>query len=92
MSASDDTVCFNNTQFQVNRVTRVQDRFGVKITIQKTPPDVCIRIEGRHADTAQTEIVNNIFSNFIVCENAKTEVNNSSCDLLCKKQVTFSRK
>ena len=41
-------------------MTGLQDHFDVKITIQKTPPDVCIRIEGRKADTAQaqTEIVN----------------------------------
>ena len=41
-------------------MTRLQNRFDVKIIIQKTPPDVCIRIDGRMADTAkaETEIVN----------------------------------
>ena len=33
-----------------------------------------------------------MISNFIVYENAKTDVKNFSCDLLCKKQVTFPRK
>ena len=41
-------------------MTGLQGQFDVKITIQKTPPDVCIRIEGRKPDIAQaqTEIVN----------------------------------
>ena len=41
-------------------MTGLQGRFDVKITIQKTPPGVCIQIEGRKPDTAQaqTEIVN----------------------------------
>ena len=60
MSVSDYTLWFNNIPFQVNRLSGLQDKFDVKITIKKTPPDVCIRIEGRKGDTleAQTEIVN----------------------------------
>ena len=43
-------------------MTGLQDHFDVKITIQKTPPGGCIRIEGRKADTAQAQIeIVNIF-------------------------------
>ena len=55
-----DTIWFIETQFQIKLVRALQDEHGVKITIQKTSPDVCIRIEGRKADTAyvKAEIVN----------------------------------
>ena len=55
-----NTIWFIETQFQIKRVRALQDQHDVKITIQKTSPDVSILIEGRVADTAyaKAEIVN----------------------------------